>query len=438
MAKNNDIGLFQLKNGNWAYRVIIDRKNQKTDTTCRQDEQGNPFKTKKQAKEARKSRLFELKQPREPVIKDVKLSEVYNKYIKEGTRGKAPATIKKQKSMWENHVKKNFGDKYLSDVTLLDLQNYLAKLYNYGDGMDTHNGGYSFKYVEGFLKFFYLLFGQAYRQDLIEPVRYTKMFLDSGTRLAMPKMTQEDAELYDNVKAYTPHQIAAIDSVFSRGNCYTAFLLGYHLGVRISECFSLTWDDVNWNEGTITINKQMICQDSCFALYPVKTLKSVRTIDMGEELQNYLYEEWIYQLSQKDQLGDGYRATEIVVDRTKSRHEKIVGGGFINRKENGELLTINSIKYWTRIIKEELNIDFKYHSLRKTHATMMANLNTPVLELMQRLGHKKFETTMVYYINSNELARDKLKSNLDCLGYKDLEEPNNRINFPFRTDEELE
>jgi len=32
----------------------------------------------------------------------------------------------------------------------------------------------------------------------------------------------------------------------------------------------------------------------------------------------------------------------------------------------------------------------------------MVNLNTPVHELMLRLGHKKFETTLKYYTDENE------------------------------------
>ena len=121
-----------------------------------------------------------------------------------------------------------------------------------------------------------------------------------------------------------------------------------------------------------------------------------------------------------------YRADEIVIDKTKKEYKKIQGGLFLNRKENGELLTPNSIKYWAKVIKKELGFEFKFHSLRRTHATMMANANTPAIELMQRLGHKKFDTTMSYYINSNELAKDKLKENLLTLQYsaEDIKDPN--------------
>ncbi len=39
-----------------------------------------------------------------------------------------------------------------------------------------------------------------------------------------------------------------------------------------------------------------------------------------------------------------------------SAYERIISGDFVNRKENGELLTPNSIKYWTKAIKKSSSI----------------------------------------------------------------------------------
>lgn len=420
MAKNSDIGLIQLDNGNWCYRIVINRKNLKIDTTCRQDENGNPYKTKKAARDAREQKIAELKQPKETKasdIKDVKLSTIYENYINNGSSGKAYATIRKQQSMWENHINKNFGNKNINDITLDELQNYLQKMYLYGDNIEGFSG-YSFKYVESFLKFFYLLFGSAYNNDFIDPIKYNKMFVNRGTRLTMPKMTQDDAKEYANVSIYTPKQIKQLDSVFSRGNCYTAFLLGYYCGLRISETFALTIPDINISDKTITIDKQLLYQDGCWCLCPVKTLKSVRTIDIPDNLADHLHNKIFDYL--ESQQKDSYRDYETIIDKTTKQHKIISKVPFINRKENGELLTPNSIKYWTKTIKTELNIDFLFHSLRKTHATMMANANTPVIELMSRLGHKKYETTMAYYINSNALSKEALKTNINNLDYSNI------------------
>lgn len=438
MAKTNDKGVYQLPNGNWEYRLVLSGKI-KVDTTCRLGGDGLPFKTKRAAIEAREKKRIEYKTPKPAVVekpKDATLAEVYARYLKEGTADKAKTTLRKQESMWENHIQKNFGEKLLSEITLADLTNYLSKLYHYGDDIEGYVGGYAYKYVEGFLKFFYLLFGTAFRYDLIDVGRYTKMFIDKGTRLTMPKIKQEDADDMENVKAYTEKEIAQIEEVFKRGNCYTAFLIGFYLGVRISECFGLRFSDFNWQNHTMRIRCQMGYEDGCFHIGPVKTLTSVREIYIPDVLFAHLEEKELEQERTRNSNPDAWRATEVVLDRTiDGVVGRIVGGDFINRKKNGELLTTNSIKSWAKAIKKETGINFEYHSLRKTHATMMANLNTPAIELMHRLGHKKYETTLKLYINENQLAKEIERTNINDISLKvaearaDLEQV-----FKFRRD----
>ena len=422
-------GIKKLDNGFYEVRIVINRKDLKVNTLRRSDENGNPLKTLKDARDFRERFVSELKSKKETaVIKDCKLKDVYEKYKKNEGLMKAQSTIRKQDSMWDNHISKRFGDMYISQITLSDLNNYLAQLYNFGDEYNP-NANYSFKYVEGFLKFFYLLFACAYADDYISSERYTKMFLDRKTRLSMPSITQEDKEEYDNVKVYNKSEIAQLDAIFKRGNCYLAFLLGYYCGLRISEVFAVRYDNFDYFHNKLTIDSQLLYQNGIWCLFPVKTLTSVRTIDLPPFLSKYIAQVFHDQMDKRTLSDYGemyYRADEIVIDKTKKEYKKIQGGLFLNRKENGELLTPNSIKYWAKVIKKELGFEFKFHSLRRTHATMMANANTPAIELMQRLGHKKFDTTMSYYINSNELAKDKLKENLLTLRYsaEDIKDPN--------------
>lgn len=422
-----DTGIFQLQNGNYGFRVVIKRKDLKIDTTYRQDENGNPFKTKASARDARERKIYELKnqsKEQKEKTKKYKLKEIYNLYMENGSTSKAHATIKKQKSMWENHIKNNFGEKYVDEITLNELQNYLSLLYNYGD--DYSNTPYSYKYVEGFLKFFYLLFGYSYKENAINTELYTKMFLDRSTRLSMPPITQEDFEEYENIKVYNKYEIKQMAEIMKRGHFYIPFLLGYYCGLRISEVFGLQIEDVDVIDNQITINKQLLYQDGIWCLCPVKTLKSSRTVFITKEFSDILREH-IFKLLERQSTNQGYRNYETIVDKTKKEHKKIQGANFLLRKENGELLTSNSVKYWQRVIKDELNIDFKFHSLRKTFGTFMAE-KTPILELMNMMGHKKIETTMKYYINENQFANEKLKQNLKDLDFSNAENPIKIIN----------
>lgn len=420
----NYSGITQLPNGNYQVRIQVKNKHLNLNTIKRLDDDGKPFTTKKAAADYRDNYITTMLADKTPApSKDCTLSDIYALYLNTTAHNKAQSTLRKQESMWLNHIQPRFGNMLLSNITLNDLNGYLIELYNYGDDYNK-NANYSYKYVEGFLKFFYLLYSVAYNAEYINTDKYTRMFIDRSTRLSMPKISQEDQERYDDVDVFTPNEIRDLDTIFRRGNSYTAFLLGYYCGLRISETYALTWSDFSVLDKTITVNKQLLYQDGVWCLCPVKTLQAVRVVDVPPFLFEYLEEKlkefFKIQNAIKDGELLGYRNYEYVIDKTKRPYEKIQGLDFINRKENGELLTPNSMKYWRKVIKQELRLDFKYHSLRKTHATMMANLNTPVQELMLRLGHKKYSTTMEYYINQNNLAKDRLKANLTLLDYKKI------------------
>lgn len=417
MAKNNDVGLFQLKNGNWAYRITVTINGKRKDTTYRRDENGNPFTRKIDAKRARELKILEMRKPQPTeTFTDCTLSEMWDCYIEKVAPGKAPSTVRKYSSLWTQHIQKEFGDTYISEITVSDMNSYLQELYN---------SGLSYKYVEGFLKLFYQLFGIAFSEERIDPLRYTRMFLDKGTKLKMPKMTQDDYENYEKIKTFDSYEISQISKIFEGGNCYTAFLFGYMCGLRIGETFGLLWSDYNWNTHQLTVCRQMTYEEGCFCLRPVKTLKSSRVIDVPDFLHEHLKEKIRQQKRHQTQAYKA-RANEIVLDKTKGKNiAEIHGGDFINRKENGELLTVNSIKYYAKKIETETGISFNYHALRKTHLTFLANQNIPAIEVMNRAGHKKFETTMKYYVNQSEESRRQLLNALNniSLEERDVEMP---------------
>ena len=141
------------------------------------------------------------------------------------------------------------------------------------------------------------------------------------------------------------------------------------------------------------------------------------------------------QTQQKKVLGNGYRNTERVYDEVADCW--IDGGDFVNRKKNGELLTVNSMKYWSKKITPLLHAeaerqarakkgihldeivpvkykDFKYHYLRHTYASNCAAQNVSMYMLMDMMGHKKIDTTKKYYISTdNDSLTERTRKLLD-------------------------
>ncbi|OAQ56286.1 hypothetical protein A6E74_02420 [Enterococcus thailandicus] len=76
-------------------------------------------------------------------------------------------------------------------------------------------------------------------------------------------------------------------------------------------------------------------------------------------------------------------------------------------KENGEPVTPNSIKWSASKIKKDLNIEFNFHSLRHTHATMLLEDGVKPKIVQERLGHSRISITMDKYVHVTKKMRNE-------------------------------
>ena len=131
MAGKCENGVFQQDNGIWAYRfsIIIDgrRITRKKST----DENGNKLKTQKQAIKAREVAItnahLEMKRKQKVVRRTVK--EVFEEYCEKGRTDRKYQTIRKQDSLWENHLCAKYGKRFVDDISVAEVNDYLAELY---------------------------------------------------------------------------------------------------------------------------------------------------------------------------------------------------------------------------------------------------------------------------------------------------------------------
>ena len=86
-----------------------------------------------------------------------------------------------------------------------------------------------------------------------------------------------------------------------QGSYYIAFVLALHTGMRIGEVLALQWDDINFKNKTIHVQRTLTLVDGKYELGETKTEASNRIIPMTEELMGELLE---YQSRKKENSFD--------------------------------------------------------------------------------------------------------------------------------------
>ena len=251
MGKPNDVGVFQLESGLWAYRYTLTVDGKRSSKRGSKDEFGSPLRTKKDAIKARQAALALAQDGRKPKkIARRTVKEVYQEYCASGRKDRAYQTIRKQDSIWDNHLCAKYGKRFVDEISSAEVMDYLSELY--------FEAEYSFQYTESFLKMFYLIFGQAYSRNYLDVTTYNKLCVNKDTKIRMPKMKTEDDS---DIVAFSRDELVLLDRYFEGTNAETAYLLGRYCGLRINEAFGLKWENVDLENGTITIDRQMQYQN---------------------------------------------------------------------------------------------------------------------------------------------------------------------------------
>lgn len=407
MKKANDVGVFQLPDGFWGYRFKVMVNGKSVEKKRLTDDNGMKFKNKTAAAKARKLAIHlaesepqEPVEPAPPVRKTV--SDIYAEYCEKGRTEKAYGTIRKQDSLWKIHLKTAFGSRYVDEISTAEVKDYLAHLY-YEDDL-------AYRYVESFLKMFYLIFGQAYSRGYLPVDIYNKLCVNKDTKISMPKLKIDDDM---EIIAFTNEECAILDDYFTGSNAETAYLLGRFCGLRINEAYGLKWENVDLDAGTIRIEQQMQYQEGLIKLVPLKTRNARRTIYLNSRVKAHLaslLEQW-QNVTPAQRLQQEQNKT-IIID---AEGNPVSSLELVNCLLNGKIQTVNSMKYHSRLLQSKYGLMFKFHYLRHTYGTQLATMNIPAHLLCNQMGHGKIETTRRYYIAVSEDGIAELKRGIELL-----------------------
>jgi integrase len=300
---------------------------------------------------------------------DISVSDYFDYWFKEYVLVNCkPNTQVGYKRLIKNHIKPKIGIYKLKKITPAKLQELINLKYR---------DGFSKNYLSNFYGVLSGAFKSAvYPYQLLKenPMEFVKL----------PKYNQKLINNLEDLKIISLEQYNIILKRFPYGsNMHVPLQIGFNTGMRAGEVMSLTWDCIDLESKTIRVEKILYKNELNQWIFGTpKTDSSYRSIKIGDTLISLL------KRFHTDQKANRLRYGEFYI-----KHDY----DFVFLKENGELLTVDSIKYLSRIVNYELNIPFKFHSLRHTHATMLLEAGANIKDIQERLGHSKSSITMDVY-----------------------------------------
>ena len=315
------------------------------------------FATKREAEEWLRNFLIKQK-----ADFDMKFEDFWKMYYADIETRLREHTMRTKKYIVELKILPYFGNKRVNDITAADIrqwQNELIKM------------GYSPTYLKTINNQLSAIFNYA--------VRYYD--LKSNPCAKAGSMGKSKAEEMD---FWTGEEFRRfIDSVMNKRLSYMAFMTLYWTGMRLGELLALNPKDVDLEKRTISITKSYQRLGKKDVITPPKTPKSKRVITIPEFLAADIkdYMDSLYDLQENDRL---FPITKYYLEHEMQR----------GIKESG--------------VKR-----IRVHDLRHSHASMLIELGFSPLEIANRLGHEKVETTLNTYAHLYPNKQTKLAERLD-------------------------
>lgn len=322
------------------------------------------FATKREAEEWLRNFLITQK-----ADFDMKFENFWKMYYADMETRLREHTMRTKKYIVELKILPYFGNKRVNDITAADIrqwQNELIKI------------GYSPTYLKTINNQLSAIFNYA--------VRYYD--LKSNPCAKTGSMGKSKAEEMD---FWTGEEFRRfIDSVMNKRLSYMAFMTLYWTGMRLGELLALNPKDVDLEKRTISITKSYQRLGKKDVITPPKTPKSKRVITIPEFLAADIkdYMDSLYDLQEDDRL---FPITKYYLEHEMQR----------GIKESG--------------VKR-----IRVHDLRHSHASMLIELGFSPLEIANRLGHEKVETTLNTYAHLYPNKQTKLAERLDSEYREDL------------------
>jgi len=321
------------------------------------------------------------------VPSDITVDTWFEYWIENIVGDLAPNTLRNYRERYRHNIQPIIGSIHLAAVKPMHCKMVLNRMEE--------------SYAGSTIRQTYIAMGTMFRSAMMNDL-IAKHPMD-GVRYTKP------VRAVDDIKFLTVEEQQKFLEVAKRSHNYAQYALILETGLRTGELLGLTWDAIDWEKRTLTINKTMEYRHSqkFWRAGPPKTKQSYRTIPLTNRA---------YEILREVQAKASDRKESALLEQTLDYMDRRTGAKstlmmrdlvFINWR-TGEPAKNSS--YDTHLYKlcDEAGIKhFCMHALRHTYATRAIESGMQPKVLQKLLGHASIKTTMDRYVHVTDDSMSK-------------------------------
>lgn len=308
-------------------------------------------------------------------VKNFTYKEVYDEWLEMYKNTVKESTLHKTMVVFRDHILPKFGK---CKINMIEAKTLQKQAFEWNK---------KYKNFKKMINYTFAVFSYALKMGYINS--------NPKDKFTMPKKKQELKD--DAWKYYTREEVHALFEYLEKENnleWLVFFRLLAFTGIRKGECLALTWNDIDFINSTLTINKTIsVGLQNKQIIQDPKSFNSYRTVTL-DEITIQMLKKWrVEQASMLLKFGHNSMNKNQLLFSTASKNS---------------MYTLSKPRTILKRVCDKY--DFKFipiHGFRHTHTSLLFESGITMEVVKDRLGHSDIQTTVNIYTHVTQKNKDK-------------------------------